>query len=186
MAEANLDRDTVLAAALELLREVGMSGLTMRKLAGKLDVKAPTLYWHFASKRDLLDAMAGVIASEGMAAVSTPQPGQGWPEWAADRARAFRRSLLSYPDGALIHAGTRPSRGDLAPTNRLVELMADDGVPRDVAYQAILAISRYTVGCAVEQQQATVLGPALDKDENERFERGLMLILAGVKAMRPN
>ena len=116
MAEENLDRDTVLAAGLTLLRKVGMSGLTMRKLAAELDVKAPTLYWHFASKRALLDALAEAIATQGMAAVGAPEPGEHWSEWLARRARAFRETLLGYPDGGLIQAGTRPVRGDLAPT----------------------------------------------------------------------
>jgi TetR/AcrR family tetracycline transcriptional repressor len=61
---------------------------------------------------------------------------------------------------------------------RLVELMTRDGVPRDVGYHAVLAVSRYTVGCVIEQQQAGVV----EGDENDRFERGLALIIAGVKA----
>jgi TetR/AcrR family tetracycline transcriptional repressor len=175
MAEQNLDRDTVIAAGLKLLRDVGMSGLTMRGLAAELDVKAPTLYWHFASKRVLLDALAEAIAKQGMAAVGTPEPDEHWSAWLARRARAFRQSLLDYPDGGLIHAGT-----DLAPTVRLVEQMTRDGVARDVAYQAVLTVSRYTVGCVIEQQQATVV----DAEENDRFERGLALIIAGAKAAR--
>ena len=178
MADENLDRDTVIEAGLNLLREVGMSGLTMRKLAAELDVKAPTLYWHFAGKRDLLDALAAAIALRGMAAVATPEPDEGWADWLARRARAFRQTLLAYPDGGLIHAGTRPARGDLSPTVRLVELMVHAGVPRDVAHHAVLTVSRYTVGCVIEQQQAT----NVDEDENDRFERGLALILAGARA----
>jgi TetR/AcrR family tetracycline transcriptional repressor len=178
MAEENLDRDTVVAAGLTLLREVGMSGLTMRKLAAALDVKAPTLYWHFPSKRVLLDALAEAIAVRGMASVGTPEPGEPWWDWLARRARAFRESLLGYPDGGLIHAGTTPARRDLSPTVRLVELMTRDGVPRDVGYHAVLTVSRYTVGCVIEQQQASVV----EGDENDRFERGLALIIAGVKA----
>jgi TetR/AcrR family tetracycline transcriptional repressor len=178
MAEEHLDRETVIAAGLKLLSEVGMGGLTMRGLAAELDVKAPTLYWHFASKRVLLDALAQAIATRGMAAVSTPEPGEHWSDWLARRARAFRDSLLGYPDGGLIHAGTRPVRDDLAPIVRLVEQMTRDGVPRDVAYHAVLTASRYTVGCVIEQQQADVV----DDDENNRFERGLALIIAGTKA----
>ncbi|HBC3460811.1 TPA: TetR family transcriptional regulator, partial [Vibrio parahaemolyticus] len=43
---ARLDRDTIISAALDLLNEVGMEGLTTRKLAQKLGVEQPTLYWH--------------------------------------------------------------------------------------------------------------------------------------------
>ncbi|EBR7419052.1 TetR family transcriptional regulator, partial [Salmonella enterica] len=51
-----LDKGTVIAAALELLNEVGMDSLTTRKLAERLKVQQPALYWHFQNKRALLDA----------------------------------------------------------------------------------------------------------------------------------
>lgn len=55
-----LDKGTVIAAALELLNEVGMDNLTTRKLAERLKVQQPALYWHFQNKRALLDALAVV------------------------------------------------------------------------------------------------------------------------------
>ena len=57
MAE-RLDRERVVRAALALLDEVGLDGLTLRRLAQDLGVKAPALYWHVASKADLLHEMA--------------------------------------------------------------------------------------------------------------------------------
>lgn len=48
---ARLDRETIISAALDLLNEVGMEGLTTRKLAQKLGVEQPTLYWHVKNKR---------------------------------------------------------------------------------------------------------------------------------------
>ena len=53
-----LDREHVVRVALRLLDEAGLDGLTLRRLAAELDVKAPALYWHFANKQDLLDHMA--------------------------------------------------------------------------------------------------------------------------------
>ncbi|SUC32937.1 Tetracycline repressor protein class B from transposon Tn10 [Providencia rettgeri] len=56
---ARLDKETIITAALDLLNEVGMEGLTTRKLAQKLGVEQPTLYWHVKNKRALLDALSG-------------------------------------------------------------------------------------------------------------------------------
>ncbi|HEY9291632.1 MAG TPA: TetR family transcriptional regulator, partial [Microlunatus sp.] len=53
-----LDRQVVIRTALELLDSEGLDGLTLRKIAAALDVKAPALYWHFQSKQQLLDEMA--------------------------------------------------------------------------------------------------------------------------------
>jgi AcrR family transcriptional regulator len=41
-------------AAIALFRERGYHGATMRALAGRLRVEAPSLYYHFASKQDIL------------------------------------------------------------------------------------------------------------------------------------
>ncbi len=47
-----LDRETVIQAALELLNEVGVDNLTTRKLAERLKVQQPALYWHFRKALD--------------------------------------------------------------------------------------------------------------------------------------
>lgn len=50
-------REVILAAAWEVVREAGLAGLTMRDLAGRVGVKAPSLYSYFSSKLDIYDAM---------------------------------------------------------------------------------------------------------------------------------
>ena len=54
-----LSRETVIRAALDLLNEVGVDGLSTRRLAERLGVQQPALYWHFKNKRELLDALSG-------------------------------------------------------------------------------------------------------------------------------
>ena len=53
-----LRREHVVDVAIALLDADGLDALTMRKLATRLGVQAGALYWHFANKRALLDAMA--------------------------------------------------------------------------------------------------------------------------------
>src|ERR1700688_4158094 len=53
-----LKRQGVVRTALRILDEVGLDGLTVRKLASELGVQAPALYWHFKNKQALLDEMA--------------------------------------------------------------------------------------------------------------------------------
>lgn len=49
-----LDRDDVVAAALELVEREGAAALTMRRLATDLDVGTPTIYWHVGSRDELV------------------------------------------------------------------------------------------------------------------------------------
>jgi len=102
-----LNRETIIQVALELLDEVGLDDLTTRRLADRLGIQSPTLYWHFKSKQALLTAMAYAMLKDLDA-----QPVPADVEWRTlfrDNAHSFRRALLSHRDGARIHAGTIPS-----------------------------------------------------------------------------
>ncbi|MFB9840649.1 TetR family transcriptional regulator, partial [Actinoallomurus acaciae] len=90
-----LTRDHTLAAALDLLDEVGLDGLSMRRLATALGVKNGATYWHFPSKQALLGAMAEAM----LAGLTTGlDPGLPWPGRTAETARRLRRALLSRRD----------------------------------------------------------------------------------------
>ena len=63
----------VVAAALDLLDQKGLDGLTLRDVAAAVHVQAPALYWHFASKRDLVDAMAQAMLVDFVSALEPPE-----------------------------------------------------------------------------------------------------------------
>ena len=52
-----VDRAQIVDEALKLLNEVGIDALSTRLLADRLNVRQPALYWHFKSKRALIEAM---------------------------------------------------------------------------------------------------------------------------------
>lgn len=90
------DRDGVARAALALLDEVGLADLSMRRIAARLDVQPSALYWHFASKQELLAELADRIT----AAI---------PRDDADvlhTARRLRDALFTYRDGAELVLST--------------------------------------------------------------------------------
>lgn len=174
-----LKRETVVDTALGLLDEVGVDGLSTRRLAEELGVRSPALYWHFKDKQDLLDEMAATMVARALAGLESPAPGQDWAEWLGDRARAFRRGLLAHRDGGRVHAGSRPGNEDLGPIWRLTEMMEASGLSRLDAVRGIVAVSRYTVGCVAEEQ-ASGPGP-VDDDPDAGFEFGLRLLLRGLR-----
>ncbi|MGO4753248.1 TetR family transcriptional regulator, partial [Streptomyces sp. 2MCAF27] len=100
-----LDRAQVVDTALRLLNEVGLEGLTLRRIAKELNVQAPALYWHFKNKQALLDEMATAMYRE-MAAGAAAAPAATWQERVADAQRALRRALLRYRDGAKVFSGS--------------------------------------------------------------------------------
>jgi AcrR family transcriptional regulator len=52
-------RQEILAAAWEAAREHGLGSITLRDIAARVGMRAPSLYWHFDSKMSLYDAMYG-------------------------------------------------------------------------------------------------------------------------------
>src|SRR5262245_30457601 len=108
---SGVTRQSMIETALRLLNEVGLDGLTVRRLAAELGVKSPSLYWHIRTKQELLDGMAdAIVQAPGM---GPPRAGESWQDWLTRRARAYRRSLLSYRDGARIVSNARLSPATL-------------------------------------------------------------------------
>lgn len=114
---AKLQRDAVIAAALDLLNEVGVDGLTTRKLAERLGVQQPALYWHFKSKQALLDALSDAMMRGHIHTL--PSPGGPWknsctPTRAASAARCW--PIATAP--ASTPAPAPPNRNTIASRRR--------------------------------------------------------------------
>lgn len=148
---AKLDRIIVIRAALDLLDEVGVDGLTTRRLAERLEVQQPALYWHFRNKRALLDALAEAMLAENHSR-HMPKSGEDWQVFLRENARSFRKALLAYRDGARIHAGTRPSAPQSGAVEAQIRLLCEAGFTLKNAARALAAISHYVVGAVIEEQ----------------------------------
>jgi TetR/AcrR family tetracycline transcriptional repressor len=170
----SLDRSTVVQTALELLKRVGLDGLTTRRLADELGVKSPALYWHFHNKQELLDAMADAfIRGAGM---GPPRSGETWQQWLARRVRAYRTSLLAYPDSARIVAGARQlSPAAIRAFNEELEAMVALGFDPVQALRTITALTNYVNGFILQEQssrQPTTNGPVTRDSIAELLSEG--------------
>jgi AcrR family transcriptional regulator len=118
---AQLTRDQVVTAAIELADRDGIESASMRRLAQELGVEAMSLYTHVRNKDDLLDGMVDAVIS--MIPVDTD---------AADWRTSLRRMALGARGVMLRHPW--------AP--RTIETRAAPG-PAGIAYaNAVLGILR--------------------------------------------
>lgn len=204
-----LSRDQVVRAAVRLLDEVGLEGLTLRRLARQLGVSAPTLYWHVQHKRELLDLMVESIMAEAAARSGSPAPGQPWWDWLAEQSRLQWQALSSHRDAALVAAGNRPTESSLSLIEDTIGSLVAVGFPPREALRAILTLGHFVIGCAVEYQAEAARGQVADSDRAliERlrdaddlpnlaaaaslhggpdpgggFEHGLALLMTGLRA----
>lgn len=203
----------MVSTALELLNEVGLEGLTLRRIGKELDVQAPALYWHFKNKQDLLDAMA----TEMLRRMTALQEAEGgfapatWQETLAGSHRALRRVLLTYRDGAKVYSGTRFTDTSYAvPMERYLASLVGAGFTPGEAARAYYTVYCFTIGYVIEEQSAAddpergvkgidvteraerlaefplaaTAGPELFGDADAGFEAGLAAIVAGIAATR--
>ena len=90
-----LSRARIHQTALRVIDADGLAGLSMRKLAAELGVRAPSLYGHVASKDDLLHA----VANDLMEAVDISGFGTGdWRVGLRTWARSYRAALATHPN----------------------------------------------------------------------------------------
>jgi AcrR family transcriptional regulator len=90
---APLTRERIVAAAVSLLDEHGVDGLTMRRLAQALDVTATALYWHVRTRDDVLDLAVDEIFGE----VAIPVAGRSWRADVRALVRGWRAAMLRHP-----------------------------------------------------------------------------------------
>ena len=148
---AGLTRPTIIQTALRLLDQVGLDGLTVRRLAAELGVQSPALYWHFRSKQELLDQMAdAIIRAAGM---GPPDHGESWQDWLIRRARAYRRSVLAHRDGARLVAGAQwLTPATIRMFDEELTAMVGRGFTPVLALRTISALAYYINGFVLQEQ----------------------------------
>lgn len=104
-----LSRDRIRDTALEMIDRDGLSELSMRKLAAELGVQASSLYKHYPTKDDVLDAVASRVAAE----IDTTgfDRGDDWQVALAAWARSHRSVLVAHPN-LVPYLATGPGRRD--------------------------------------------------------------------------
>ena len=135
-----LTKQVLIDTALRLLDEVGLEGLTVRRLAAELGVQSPALYWHIRTKQELLDGMADAICrAPGM---GPPRDDESWQDWLLRRARAYRATLLARRDGARVVAHARSlSQETVALFDRELAAMVERGFTPALALHTIGALT---------------------------------------------
>lgn len=77
-SEGRVTPDAIVSEAIRLLNEAGIDGVSLRPLAARLGIKAPSLYWHFRDKSALLAAIIERIFEEGLRSVPSHRHWQDW------------------------------------------------------------------------------------------------------------
>ena len=92
-AAVGLSRERVATAAADLVDESGFDRLTLRGLAQRLGVSAPSLYEHVSSKDDLVDLVVAGVLDDAAAGWAPPA---AWDDRLRYIARWWHRVLIEH------------------------------------------------------------------------------------------
>ncbi|MGY1552808.1 TetR/AcrR family transcriptional regulator [Microbacterium sp. A588] len=180
----------VVAAAMRVLAENGLPGLSMRRIAEELEVQVSALYWHFPNKQALLAAVSAQI-------VDTPEraPESDAAAGLAAIATALRDRLLAHRDGAeIVSSSLALGLLDLPSRTALIQAAGDLGLDDASAPIAADTLVHFVIGFTFHEQQrlyAAVVGaadasvdlaPAGVNEQTDAFGAGLTMVVAGVQA----
>ncbi|MDN3358683.1 TetR/AcrR family transcriptional regulator [Actinomadura sp. DC4] len=147
-AKPALTRQGIIDAALVILRDEGLSKVTMRRIAAALDTGPASLYVYVRDTEDLhaqiLDALLGPVGA--------PPAGAGtWRDRLRTLLAAYRDTLFEHPEIARMAMSTQPSGPNyLAMADAILALLAEGGVSGRAAAWGLDLLLLYPTAVAVE------------------------------------
>ncbi|MFE1548503.1 TetR/AcrR family transcriptional regulator [Streptomyces sp. NPDC058718] len=196
-----LSRDLIVGTAGALVDAEGLAALSTRRLAAELGVSGPSLYNHFRTKDEILDAVADAVSAKIDLSMFEETDGRDWRTALHDWAVSYRAALADHPHIVPVLAqgpGRRPA--GLRVADAVFGAMVRAGWPPAQA-TSIGALMRYFVtGSAlgsfargfVDDEtaydpadyphlgQAHLLAEHRQKVDERAFETGLRALLDGL------
>ena len=139
--QRGLTRERLVEAALRLVNEEGLDGLSMRALADKLDVKAASLYWHVRDRSELLELLAEGI----LQGIRRPRRGGGWRDEVVAMSAAVRRRVAAQKDADRILMEVPEALGRSDVFKALAASLRTTGLRSAEAADVTLMVIAYTV-----------------------------------------
>jgi AcrR family transcriptional regulator len=191
-----LTRERIVEVAAALIDAEGLEAVSVRRLAQELGVRGPSLYNHFATKSEILDAVADAVVTQvDVSSFAT----HDWREALRLWAHSYHAVLSAHPNivPVLAHGpGRRPAA--LAMADTVYGALVDAGWPeaRATHIGALLrylvtgsALGSFALGFAEDPQlyaqyphlhRAHLLAEHQQRVDEGAFTLGLDMLIAGL------
>lgn len=186
-AAVGISTAAIVDQALTVIAEHGVAGLTMRALADRLGIRAPSLYHHVRNKDELLRLIAGdtfAAFSDDRAEYERVETVADWIALTTAGTRRLREFYTRHPGLAgLIQATATPDRDEgqgtrasliRAQVGALVRL----GVPAGAAREFFATCAHWTLAAVAAESTTDRRDPERD---DLRFDRGLDWLMRGLR-----
>lgn len=193
-----ISRDRAARAALSVIDQQGLESLSLELVARKLGVKAPSLYYHFSDKAELLGEVARLLLLDVEVSDNDRAP---WEDRVVNLCVATRRSILRHPNAAILLLQFFPrhvllvaydraiTSYPLAPEDNLVMM---EGLEKLTFGSALFEASARARGIEawppVDKTKLPALAEALrsnKRNDDDMFEEVIRTFIAGHLQRRP-
>ncbi len=150
-----LTRGRVIDAAVALTDDIGVDGLTIRRLATALGVKPMAIYHHVANKEAILDGMVDLVFSE----IDLPPTDTDWRTAMRRRSASARAVLARHPwAAALMESRATPGPATLRHHDAVLGCLRGGGLSIQLTAHAYALIDAYVYGFALQEASLPATG----------------------------
>ena len=174
-ARPSLSRERLIDAALEIVEDTGLDGLSLRVLGAHLGVDHTAVYRYFRTKDELLEALGDSVVGGG-----GPHPETGNPK---RRLRAMfanlRHAMLAHPALTPVVVRRPPQgEGTWQGTENALAALRDSGLDDTAAAATYQALLNYTLGHALLEAPYALMTPQQVEAERAGVRAGFAALPA--------
>lgn len=141
--------DSVISTSLQIIDSEGLEAFSLPRLARALNVRAPSLYHHFADKAEILRGVARAIVVETRMPDPTGTP--NWIEWFVALSLNFRRAVLQHRNAAPVLLRFMPRDVLIRTYEQSARFLTEVGVPTDQCVLLLDGLDKLTLGAAITE-----------------------------------
>lgn len=149
--QPQISEDMILEASWELLGEDGIEKLSMRRLADRLGIQAPSLYWYFKSKQHLYQRLANQVSKVILEEFHSEGD---WKDQLTGMATTVRSVLSRYPCSTQLMMMTLPHEPDIIRfTNRMLLCVESTPLEQEQKMQVVLTLMNYVYNFVLDDYE---------------------------------
>jgi TetR/AcrR family transcriptional regulator, tetracycline repressor protein len=181
LRRGTLTSEMILAESLRLLDQDGIEGFSLPKLGRALGADQTAVYRHFASKDDIVLALADRLIEEAMEGLAAQDC---WVDTLTEMARRLRRTYLAHPAAASISSyRTTQGPAEIRTVDIVIGAMLSAGFEGAEAALMYRAVGDFALSWAGFEASFRALDERLQQNDSAAWKRAYLTVS---RAEHPN
>ena len=173
LPRGSLTRELLVRESLRLLDKDGVAGFSLPKLGRALGADPTAIYRHFASKDDLVIAIAEALIEEACAGL---EPSECWVDTLSEIARRTRRCYLAHPAAAsLTSYRTTQGPAEMRVVDLIIGALHQAGLSGKEAAVVYRAFGDFSLFWSGAEASFLALDAAVQRKDREAWTRAYLV-----------